>query len=82
MARASASGATAPCSLFSSKCPPSPSLSNSADEKQLGAPLRIGEGVTFHSLSTDSSSLHCLESPRAREPKSKRAQDAAKSGRE
>ncbi len=26
-------------------------------------PLRIGEGATFHSLSTDSYSLHCLESP-------------------
>jgi len=36
---------------------------NSADKKQLGAPLRIGEGATFHSLSTDAYSLHCLESP-------------------
>ena len=36
---------------------------NSSDKKQLGAPLRIGEGATFHSLSTDAYSLHCLESP-------------------
>lgn len=35
----------------------------SADKKQLGAPLRIGEGATFHSLSTDAYTLHCLESP-------------------
>ena len=35
----------------------------SSDKKQLGAPLRIGEGATFHSLSTDAYSLHCLESP-------------------
>ena len=25
--------------------------------------MRIGEGATFHSLSTDAYSLHCLESP-------------------
>lgn len=36
---------------------------HSPDKKQLGAPLRIGEGATFHSLSTDAYSLHCLESP-------------------
>lgn len=52
-----------PPPLSTSSFSPLSLATHSSDKKQLGAPLRIGEGATFHSLSTDAYSLHCLESP-------------------
>jgi hypothetical protein len=36
---------------------------NSPDKQQLGAPLRIGDGCSFRSFTTNNYKLHALESP-------------------